>query len=330
MRKLTLFAFLVTGLFVSCGQGSDCGNTFTQVNKHMSPFDSEGKAVIFSAEGEGQIENFYFAGDMGNWHNPGKATLNVYCDGELSLSGKLYELACMNMDFVEEDYWDNVYVETPLYCKLGRNNSINLNFKIPYYKNCKVELVQADPSVKDEVWTTVRATDKVCLSYGGRRLPKGAYFRAIRTENKQIESGEFYTLMETDKNSMLIGMNMFMNSETPCTQEACLRAFDKRDDSATFISSGLEDFFLGTYYFDSGQFMRYNIGQTYLQLQDTSAKFCAYRMFTDNPICFDHPVRLTVRNGDNDRITQDSEPTDDIAYGRGKCTFGAFCFYYEW
>jgi len=109
---------------------SDLGKTFTQVNKSMSIFNEKGKAVIFSAEGEGQIENFYFAGDMNNWHNPGQCTLNVYCDGELCLSGKLYELACMNMDYVEESVYDTVYVETPLYSKFGKNNSINLNFKI--------------------------------------------------------------------------------------------------------------------------------------------------------------------------------------------------------
>lgn len=72
MRKLTLYTILAIVL-VSCQQGTDCGNTFTQVNKSMEPFDAEGKAVIFSATGEGQIENFYFAGDGGTGIIPDSA-----------------------------------------------------------------------------------------------------------------------------------------------------------------------------------------------------------------------------------------------------------------
>lgn len=329
MRKLTLYTILAIVL-VSCQQGTDCGNTFTQVNKSMEPFDAEGKAVIFSATGEGQIENFYFAGDGGNWHHPGQCTMNVYCDGQLCLSGKLYELACMNMDYVEEDYYDNVFIETPLYCKLGRNNSISLNFKIPYYKSCTVELVQPQPGVKDEIWTTVRATDKVCVSYGGRKVPKGAYFRGIRRASEKVASGDQFTMLESTKNTMLVGVNLFLDSETECSMEACLRAFDTRNGSAQYLSSGLEDFFLGTYYFDSGQFMRYHIGQTYLKRENGKVQLSAYRMFTDYPICFDHPVKITVRNGDNNKINQDSELTSEVAFGKGDANIGSFCFYYEW
>ena len=43
----------------SCSGNTDCGRTFTNVNKCMAPFGEDGKAVIFSAEGEGRIENIY-------------------------------------------------------------------------------------------------------------------------------------------------------------------------------------------------------------------------------------------------------------------------------
>lgn len=325
---ISLLAVLL--LLVSCGQRMDCGNTFTQVNKCMTPFDADGKAVIFSAEGPGQIENFFFAGDGGNWHHPGQFRLDVWCDGQLCLSGKLYELACLNMDYVAEEEYRTVYLETPLYCKLGLNNSINLNFKIPYYHSCKVELVQPQPGVKDQVWTTVRANDKVCISYGGRTLPKGAYFRGVRKGNEGVPSGDQYTLYESDRNSMVVGVNLFVDSPVQSTMEACVRAFDTRDGSVQYLSSGLEDFFLGTYYFDSGQFMRYLIGQTCLKKENGGVKLSAYRMFTEDPICFNHPVKVTVRNGDNNEINQDSELTPEVAFGSGVATMGSFCFYYEW
>lgn len=331
MRKVLLFAVLAV-ILVSCkwNSASECGNTFTQVNKCMTLFDENGKAVIFSAEGEGQIENFYFAGDMGNWHNPGQCTMNVYCDGELCLSGKLYELACLNMDYVEESDYDTVYVETPLYSKFGKNNSISLNFKIPYYSSCTVELVQPKPGVKDQIWTTVRANSKVCISYGGRKLPRGAYFKGIRKGNENIASGSQYTLLESSRNTMLVGLNLFLDSQTECSLEACVRAFDTRNNSVQYLSSGLEDFFLSTYYFDSGQFLGYQTGQTCLKRENGKLQMSAYRMFTENPICFDHPVKITVRNGDNNEINQDSKLTQEVAFNKGNATFGSFCFYYEW
>ena len=325
-----LFFLMISLLLLSCRQTTDCGNTMTQVNKCMTPFDDEGKAVIFSATGEGQIENFFFAGDDGNWHHPGQFVLNVYCDDQLCLSGKLYELACLNMDYLSEESYRSIFLETPLFCKFGSRNSINLNFKIPYYHSCRVELVQPQPGVKDQVWTTVRANDRVCISYGGRTLPKGAYFRGIRRGDETIASGEQHTLLESSQNTMLVGVNFFLNSTVETSMEACLRAFDTRDGSVEYLSSGLEDFFLGTYYFDSGQFMRYHTGQTCLLRENGGVKLAAYRQFTENPICFNHPVKITVRNGDNNEINQDSELTPDVAFGSGSANMGSFCFYYEW
>ena len=331
MRKIFLAA-VMAALVTSCccGSSGDLGNTFTMVNKCMTPFGDDGKAVIFSAEGEGQIENMYLCGDDGNWHHPGQCVLNVYCDGQLSLSGKLYELACMNMDYVDEMEYRDVFLETPFFTKFGARNSISLDFKIPYYKSCKVELVQPEAGVRDQVWTTVRANSKVNICIDGKKLPKGTYFRGIRAENRTIASGEQFTMMETQKKSMVIGVNLFVNSETVTSLEACIRAFDTRNDKSVYLSSGLEDFFLGTYYFDSGQFMGYKCGQTCLKTENNTVKLSAYRQFPEGPLCFNHPVRITVRNGENNAIDSDSEVTDDIYLGRGTATYGAICYYYEW
>lgn len=329
MRKISLFALFVL-ILSSCAANSDCGRSFTHVNKMMSPFGPDGKAVIFSAEGEGQIENMYFCGDYSNWHHPGNTVLNVYCDGTLCVSGKLYELACLNMDYVDDEEYRKVFLETPLFSKFGAGNSISLDFKIPYYESCEVELVQAEPGTKDQIWTTVRANTKVDISWGGRKLPHGVYFKGIRMENRSIKSGDQFTIMESGRNSIVTGVNLFLNSETECSMEACLRAFDTRSGNFEYLSSGLEDFFLGTYYFDSGQFMGYKCGQTYLERKDGAVKLSAYRQFPDNPLCFNHPVRITVRNGEQNGIDSSSDVTDEIYLERGNCTMGAVCYYYEW
>ena len=330
MRKVFVLAILAV-LSVSCGRQPDFGTTITSVNKMMAVFGPDGKGVIFSAEGEGQIENMYLCGDYGNWHNPGNTTLNVWCDGMLCVSGKLYELACLNMEYVDPKEYENVFLETPLFTKFGAHNSISLDLKIPYYKSCRVELVQAEPGVEDHVWTTVRARTKPDIVIDGKKLPKGTYLKGIRLPDETLQSGAQYTLMETAKtHSMLLGVNLFLDSETECSMEACIRAFNTSDDSQIYLSSGLEDFFLGTYYFDSGQFMGYKCGQTWLKKGDGTVQLSAYRQFPDNPPCFNHPVRITVRAGEQNEINSDSEVNDDIYLRRGDATYGGLCYYYEW
>lgn len=327
MRKLSLIALLA--LFMS-SCGADFGHSFTYVNKCTAPFDADGKAVIFKAEGAGQIENMYLCGDYDNWHNPGQTILNVYCDDQLCVSGKLYELACLNLDYVDENEYEKLFLETPLFSKFGAHNSINLDFRIPYYKSCKVELVQAEPGVNDHIWTTVRANTDASIVWAGKKLPKGVYFKGIRAENKQVASGNQFTLMESGRNSMVVGVNLFLNSESESSMEACLRAFNTRKDDVVYLSSGLEDFFLGTYYFDSGQYLGYKCGLTWFDHSNQAVKLSAYRQFPDNPLCFDHPVRITVRNGEQNEINSESSMSDEIYLKRGTATIGAICYYYEW
>lgn len=321
---------LIAIILGSCSGNTDCGRTFTNVNKCMTPFGEDGKAVIFSAEGEGRIDNMYLCGDFDHWHHPGQCVMNVYCDGVLCVSGKIYELACLNMEYVDEKEYEKVFLETPLFSKFGAHNSISLDFKIPYYKSCKVELVQPEPGVRDMVWTTVRANTKPDIVWNGEKLPKGVMFKGIRTADRKVNSGDQYTMMETEKNSMVVGVNLFLNSETECSMEACLRAYNTRTGKAEYLSSGLEDFFLSTYYFDSGQFMGRNCGQTWLRREKGAVQLSAYRQFPDNPLCFNHPVKITVRNGEQNAIDSASEVNDDIYLDRGDAEMGAVCYYYEW
>ena len=335
MKKI-LYAAIAAMALCSCGNDTDLGTLSTSVNKSMRIFDpATGRAVIYEATGRGQIENIYLCGDDAYWHNPEQCVLNVYCDGQLCVSGNIYELVCLKPDFQTQEEYRGIFLETPLFSKLGARNSMNLNFKIPYYKSCKVELVQPGATAEDRIWTTVRASDKIDISYGGRKLPKGAYFKAIRMENETLESGGQFTVMESSKRSMVTGLNLFVDSETTTTLEACLRAYDTRTGKCNLLSSGLEDFFLGTFYFDAGPFLRFYDGITCFKAEDKggpyySLKLAAYRVLTENPLCFNHPAKITVRNGEQNEIGSDSEIKDDIYLARGKAVLGAICFYYEW
>ena len=66
--------------------------------------------------------------------------------------------------------------------------------------------------------------------------------------------------------------------------EACIRAYLSDADQPIMISSGLEDYFLGTYYFDTGRFHSDTAGLTHLDKENMS--FSAYRFHDDDPIFY--------------------------------------------
>merc|ERR1712032_355559 len=62
------------------------------------------------------------------------------------------------------------------------------------------------------------------------------------------------------------------------------------------ISSGTEDYFLGTYYFNRGKYANPVAGLT--DLDKNTQQFSAYRIFDSDPLYFEDGLNLTWRNGD--------------------------------
>jgi hypothetical protein len=61
------------------------------------------------------------------------------------------------------------------------------------------------------------------------------------------------------------------------------------------LSSGLEDYFLGTYYFNRGKYYTPLAGLTHVV---PDAEFSAYRFHERDPVFFPNGLRLTVRDGE--------------------------------
>lgn len=346
--KNALFEQVVTDLTKAKSDISEIETTLDNAGISVSPnrgnltsfvkkeayvvFDENVPVTIYDVVGEGQIEEMYFAGDYNNWHNAGETILEVYCDDILCIRGKLWELAGLFFDIDTYANYKQDILETPLFSKLGKNNSICLNFKIPYYHKCKVQLVKNSFS-QDHIWTTVRATDKFGISYGGVSVPYGAYFKAVTNTEANVAAGGYHSLYSASNYSMMIGCNLCMISDNNYSMEGCVRAFFD-DNSYQYLSSGLEDFFISTYYFDNGEFARYKAGVTKFVSSDSegadSCKLGAYRQFTDNPICFNEAVNVKVRNGDS-VVSASTDPiSDTLLYTPGLATYKTITFHYEW
>jgi hypothetical protein len=78
--------------------------------------------------------------------------------------------------------------------------------------------------------------------------------------------------------------------------EACVRSYINGGRDTLMLSSGLEDYFLGTYYFNEGRYANNIAGLTHLDLKNS--EFSAYRFHDDDPLFFQDGFRLTCRVGE--------------------------------
>jgi hypothetical protein len=105
--------------------------------------------------------------------------------------------------------------------------------------------------------------------------------------------------------------------------EAMLRAYINGAADPLFLSSGTEDYFLGTYYFNRGVYHLPVAGLTHKDAPaDGPCRFSGYRFHDEDPIIYQKGLRLVWRNG---------EEKDGKAYGspqRSQVT--SYVWLYEW
>ena len=79
--------------------------------------------------------------------------------------------------------------------------------------------------------------------------------------------------------------------------EGMIRAYKKGSSEPELISSGLEDYFLGTYYFATGTYQFETAGCLYISQEDF--EFGGYRLHNNDLWSFDKGgYKVTIRNSD--------------------------------
>ena len=92
------------------------------------------------------------------------------------------------------------------------------------------------------------------------------------------------------------------------------------------LSSGLEDYFLGTYYFDTGRFYADISGLTHFDKQ--ASRFSAYRFHDEDPLFFTNGLRLTCRNGETEHGTAKGSPVGGKQ--PPKTQYTTYTWVYQW
>ena len=264
-------------------------STFGTAGKEQKVLKAGVEAELFRYSGKGFLTHMWFGGDFQNY---GRTRIRVYVDGEPQASIVMELMMGHGIGF--EDNAAPWGVER--IGKTGAPSGIYNTYRIPFGSSVRVTAQRAQGSEEDPpFWWIIRGIDSTPLEVGGVRLPENARLRLHKVVNRTAKPLEEFAMYDTRKSGMLYMVTIAGKSSAFCFMESCVRAYIGGAKSPMLLSSGLEDYFLGTYDFNKGRYYTPVAGVTHLV---PDAEFSAYRFHETDPVFFNNGLRLTLRDGE--------------------------------
>lgn len=287
--------------------------TFGTSGKAVYPLKDGVEAVLYEYEGNGCLTHMWFGG---NWKDYEKLIIRIYIDREEVPSIEMGLFMGHGMGFKDEFApWGTEKIG-----KTGSPSGVYNNYKIPFDKSVKItaQLPEGD-SLNPRFWYIVRGTENLPLEYAGIRLPDRARLKLHKLEDFTAESLEEFDICLTDKSGVLYQVTVAAKSTGFTYLESMVRAYFGKSKEPLLLSSGLEDYFLGTYYFNRGRYYNDIAGLTHFDNNDKS--FSAYRFHDRDPVFFTDGFRLTLTCG---------ERTNKEKWAAPKTNYTTYVWTYEW
>ena len=292
----------------------DFGNlkTFGTIGKEVRQLKGDTEAELFRHEGKGCLTHMWFGGA---WKDCGLTRIRIYVDGETNASIDMELFLGHGIGFGDEfSPWGTVRIGNT-----GTGTTVYNTYRIPFGKGVRVTAQRA-PTSPDAppFWWIIRGTENLPVALGGITLPANARLKLYKLENRVAQPLEEFALCDVPGDGALyqvtIAAKGLRKSETKPGRdlsflEACMRAYVGGSRKPLMLSSGLEDYFLGTYYFNKGRYATPVAGVTHLDKNEN--EFSAYRFHEDDPVFFQNGLRLTCRCGEKfgDKVFVDPPPT---------------------
>lgn len=325
MFSLRIFVSSVLGLFlagmtISSHAADTAGEfkglkTFGTAGKEIHPFAGGKEGELYRHEGAGCLTHMWFGGDFAGYE---RTRIRIYVDGEEKASIDMELGLGHGVGFGNSAApWGIRYMG-----KTGHPSGIYNTFRIPFGKSVRVTAQLGEGVTGDPVfWAIIRGTENLPVEIGGVRLPAKARLHLYKRENYTAKPLEEFDLCNTSKAGTLFLVTMAAQSEGNFNfLEAQMRGYLDGASDPVMLSSGLEDYFLGTYYFNRGKYYTPVAGMTHIN--DADHSFSAYRFHDDDPVCFQKGLRLTCRCG---------EKAGDHVFGDPKSTtYTTYTWVYEW
>jgi hypothetical protein len=257
----------------------------------------------------------WFGGDWPGWD---RTRIRCYVDGEDKASIEMELFLGHGIGFGDEAApWGTDRVG-----KTGHPSGTFNTYRIPFGRSVRVT-AQACAGLKDDppFWWIIRGVENMPVDIGGIRLPDDARLKLYRTDNREMKPLDMLDLCDTPNAGLLYQVTLSVKSGNLNFLEACMRAYLNGAKSPLLLSSGTEDYFLGTYYFNRGTYHYPMAGVTHLDTKTNT--FSAYRFHEQDPIIFRNGLRLVWRNGE---AWEDGKPFGDPKAS----TVTTYAWVYEW
>jgi hypothetical protein len=334
MKKLLLLPLIVLTM-LSCESGTEnrlsAGSpdisslkTFGTMGKELQILKKESETVLFEHQGKGCLTHMWFGGDL-NGHED--LMIRVYVDGEKMASIEMELFLGHGIGFRDSFApWG-----TEIMGNMGGTSGLYNTYKIPFMEKVRITAqLSPDADMTERIptfWWIIRGTENLPVVFNGIRLPDHARLKLYKLEDYTAEPLEEFTMADVQGAGMLFQVSMQAKGLRDTDHwrdlsfmESCIRAYESGSEEPMFVSSGLEDYFLGTYYFNTGRYINKLAGLTHLDKEER--EFSAYRLHVDDPIFFQKGLKLTNRCGE--------KIGDKVFHDPPRTTYTVYTWVYEW
>ena len=224
-------------------------NTFGTMVKELRVLKKGEETELFAYEGKGCITHMWFGG---SFKGVEYTDIRIYVDGEEKASIDMELFLGHGIGF-GDNYAPWV---TKRMGNIGGNSGIYNTYKIPFGSNIKITAQLASNAEENpQFWWIIRGTENLPIEFGGVRLPDNTHLKLHKLENYEADPLEEFTMCDVKGAGMLYQVTMEAKGlrntdhwEDLSFMESCIRAYTGGNPDPMYLSSGLEDYFLGTYY----------------------------------------------------------------------------------
>lgn len=295
--------------------GPETPTTFGTMGKEVRILRRGREVELYRRDGAGALTHMWFGG---GFKTLGRMRVRIYVDGERTPSIDMGLYLGHGIGFDDPGApWGTARIGIT-----GHEGGIYNTYRVPFGNGVRITAQLADEETEEKpaLWWIVRGSEGLPIDIAGVRLPANARLKLHARENFTAQPLEEFALADVPGNGLLYQVTMAARSGNLSYMEACMRAYIGGADAPLWLSSGLEDYFLGTYYFQTGRYHTALAGLTHFDPKDSS--FSAYRFHEDDPVFFRDGLRLTARVGESldGRTWFDPQPT----------TYWTYAWTYEW
>jgi hypothetical protein len=296
--------------------------SFGTSGKAVYPFPEGDKteAELLSHTGKGCLTHMWFGG---NWKDWDKIRIRVYVDGEKTASIDMEMFLGHGIGFADETApWGTRRIG-----KTGQPSGIYNTYRMPFGKSVRVTAQLAAGNEKNQrFWYIIRGVENLPVEFSGVRLPDSARLKLFKLEDYKARTLEEFNMIASNSSGMLYQITVAAQSGNFEYLESCVRAYIDGAQEPMLLSSGLEDYFLGTYFFNRGMYHNDVAGLTHKNDKDHS--FSGYRFHEDDPIFYKKGLRLTLRCGE--QIGNQKHNGKTQTWSAPTTTYTTYVWVYEW